>query len=267
MSKWVFVNNNEFFGLERVNLPESLKQSTEMLSIEIEQIEEHLSDSDGFILNDISEFGKCSVEALLERIVKHSEARIILYTAEYSIDKELHWMGQGIDLCVKAPASTATILEKSIALKKQTEVPVRSYINQDIANSKILLVEDTRHDKARIEQALSAHDIEWIQSLATFAEFSLEQRFYDLCIIDIMIGEDEEGGFTVAREISRRTNQPFVFYTAFKTDAEYQQAIEIGALDYLVKGMNIKVMRQTLEKWLRYSRYIREREKKPRQKA
>lgn len=214
-------------------------------------------DASGYVVSDISLFGLESAETIVQKIMQKSDSLVVVYSENYSIDRELTWLNVGVDLVLKAPESLGSILNTCEQVKQTIQVPYRDFMHENIASSNVLLVEDAIHDKAKVEKALAGHRMSWVQTEAEFKALNVADTDYSLCVIDILLGHDEDGGFEIANQLKSSGKTPFVFYTSFRTDREQSRALESGAWDYLVKGMNIKLMRQRLEKWLKYSQFLR----------
>lgn len=69
------------------------------------------------------------------------------------------------------------------------------------------------------------------EALAAFAG-----QLPDLAILDVMLGDEMEGGFEICRELRSRSEAlPIIFLTARNSDVDRVSGLRLGAWDYLVK--------------------------------
>ncbi|HEY5227141.1 MAG TPA: GGDEF domain-containing response regulator [Opitutaceae bacterium] len=124
--------------------------------------------------------------------------------------------------------------------------------------TKVLLIDDDRL-QFRILQAHfknfkgAAYDLVWAE---TYEEglSKLMSDGYAVCLLDYRLGERD--GLQLLREAaSGGCRTPIVFLTAESSGNVDIQAMEAGALDYLVKG---EISPQSLERSLRYARNLAE---------
>lgn len=68
-----------------------------------------------------------------------------------------------------------------------------------------------------------------------------ENRFPDLVIIDINLGNEVEGGFELCRELRARSAQlPIIFLTARESELDAVSGLRLGADDYLTKRTSLE---------------------------
>jgi two-component system OmpR family response regulator len=68
-----------------------------------------------------------------------------------------------------------------------------------------------------------------------------EQRFPDLVIIDVSLGNEVEGGFELCRELRARSAQlPIIFLTARESELDAVSGLRLGADDYLTKRTSLE---------------------------
>lgn len=122
-----------------------------------------------------------------------------------------------------------------------------------MALRKILLIDDDRLQARMVQQHLKAFraehfEMEW----ASTFEAGLEQLLagdYAVCLLDYQLGARD--GLALIREaIERGCETPIVFLTAESADWVDIEAMNAGALDYLVKG---ELSSAALERSLRYA--------------
>ncbi len=65
---------------------------------------------------------------------------------------------------------------------------------------------------------------------------SFDRKLPDLAILDIMLGDDMEGGFAICQALRSRSKIiPIIFLTARNSDIDKVSGLRLGAWDYLVK--------------------------------
>ncbi len=81
-----------------------------------------------------------------------------------------------------------------------------------------------------------------------------QQTCFDLALLDIrMPGLD---GLELARRLRDETPVPFLFFSAYDDEALVKDAVEIGALGYLIKPLDVRSILPTLRTALARSRDI-----------
>jgi two-component system cell cycle response regulator len=121
------------------------------------------------------------------------------------------------------------------------------------SNRKILLIDDDRL-QFRVTQQLfksfraEQYDLDWAETYETGIE-KLLGGDYAACLLDYQLGPRD--GLVLIREaISRGCQVPIIFLTAESGEKVDIQAMNAGALDYLVKG---EINGRMLERSLRYA--------------
>ena len=110
---------------------------------------------------------------------------------------------------------------------------------QKTAPIRVLLVEDDEDDFVLARDMLSEagenrFDLEWIDNFEAGGE-ALKENRHDICLVDYSLGS--ASGFDLLRlaeEIGCST--PIIMLTGQSKDETDQQALRLGAADYLVKG-------------------------------
>jgi two-component system, cell cycle response regulator len=122
--------------------------------------------------------------------------------------------------------------------------------------SRVLVIDDDRL-QFRILQAHfknfkgGHHDLDWAETYEDGLS-KLMSGVYAVCILDYRLGERD--GLQLLREATAGgCRTPIVFLTAESADNVDIQAMEAGALDYLVKG---EISPASLERSLRYARNL-----------
>lgn len=102
----------------------------------------------------------------------------------------------------------------------------------------IALVEDDERLRVNYAQALRREGY----SVASYGNRMEAQRAFlhrlpDLAILDVMLGDEMEGGFELCREIRKLSQTlPIIFLTARDSDLDKVSGLRLGAWDYLTKN-------------------------------
>jgi two-component system OmpR family response regulator len=102
----------------------------------------------------------------------------------------------------------------------------------------IALVEDDERLRANYTQALKREGYA-VYSYAgrEEAQSAFARRLPDLAILDVMLGDEMEGGFELCRELRRASPSiPIIFLTARDSDLDKVSGLRLGAWDYLTKN-------------------------------
>ncbi len=106
---------------------------------------------------------------------------------------------------------------------------------------RIAIVEDDATIRANYAEALRKHGFE-VAAYAARAEAlaAMSARLPDLALIDIGLGADIDGGFTLCRELRARSAAlPIIFLTARDSDFDIVAGLRLGADDYLTKDVSL----------------------------
>lgn len=106
---------------------------------------------------------------------------------------------------------------------------------------RIALVEDDAAIRANYAEAIKRHGYE-VMTFATRPEASaaFKVRLPELAIIDIGLGQEPDGGFTLCRELrAASANLPILFLTARDSDFDVVSGLRLGADDYLTKDISL----------------------------
>jgi len=106
---------------------------------------------------------------------------------------------------------------------------------------RIAIVEDDPTIRANYAEALRKHGFE-VAAYAGRAEAlaAMSARLPDLALIDIGLGADIDGGFTLCRELRARSAAlPIIFLTARDSDFDVVAGLRLGADDYLTKDVSL----------------------------
>lgn len=106
---------------------------------------------------------------------------------------------------------------------------------------RIALVEDEPAIRANYADAFRKHGFE-VEAYANAREAmsAFRTRLPDLAVLDVGLGDDPEGGFTLCRELrALSTRLPIIFLTARDSDFDAVSGLRLGADDYLVKSVSL----------------------------
>lgn len=106
---------------------------------------------------------------------------------------------------------------------------------------RIALIEDDAAIRANYADAIKKHGYE-VATYASRPEASnaFKLRLPELAIIDIGLGQEPEGGFTLCRELrALSATLPIIFLTARDSDFDIVSGLRLGADDYLTKDVSL----------------------------
>jgi two-component system, OmpR family, response regulator len=110
-----------------------------------------------------------------------------------------------------------------------------------IMGRRIAIVEDEAAIRANYTEALTRQGYE----VADYADrpsalAAFRNRLPDLAIIDIGLGDEPEGGFTLCGELRALSMRlPIIFLTARESDFDIVSGLRLGADDYLTKDISL----------------------------
>ena len=105
----------------------------------------------------------------------------------------------------------------------------------------IALIEDEQALRENYVAALSRQGYK-VQPFADrlSAEQAFKHTLPDLAIIDIGLGEDIDGGFTLCQQLRAQSSTlPIIFFTARDNDFDTICGLRMGADDYLTKDISL----------------------------
>ncbi|QIB27774.1 response regulator transcription factor [Caloranaerobacter azorensis] len=126
-------------------------------------------------------------------------------------------------------------------------------------NVKILIVEDEDRMRRLIRDYLKKEGYTVIE--AEDGKLALEKFFnddIDLVILDIMLPEYD--GWTVMREIRKKSNVPIIILTARSEESDELFGFELGADEYVTKPFSPKVLVARVKALLRRSNIFSEKD-------
>ncbi|MFW6169572.1 MAG: sigma-54-dependent transcriptional regulator [Planctomycetota bacterium] len=124
--------------------------------------------------------------------------------------------------------------------------------------SRVLVVDDDPADRQLIAQILEKQDIEVIQADTVAAALSRARgEQLDAAVLDVLLPDgDGIDLFRRIREID--ATLPAVFVTASGSSNTAIEAMQLGALDYLVKPLQVSEVRRVVERALEVRRMVHE---------
>lgn len=105
----------------------------------------------------------------------------------------------------------------------------------------IALIEDEPGIRDNYRSALERHGYR----VATYSDRpsalrALQRELPDLAIIDVGLGDEVEGGFTLCQELRQRSaTLPIIFLTARDSDIDTVHGLRLGADDYVTKDLSL----------------------------
>ncbi len=118
------------------------------------------------------------------------------------------------------------------------------------AIAKFLLVDDLEENLLALEPVLRYEDVQLFKATSGRDAIALlEQHDFALAIVDVQMPEMD--GFELAehmRKHERTRRVPIIFVTAGGRDSEYRfQGYEVGAVDFLYKPLDTRILRHKVE--------------------
>jgi AmiR/NasT family two-component response regulator len=126
----------------------------------------------------------------------------------------------------------------------------------DAAKPRILLVDDDRLVLLTVASGLrkAGYDVQEASSSAEAIAYC-ETRLPDLAIFDVRI--PGMSGIEVAQELAIKYDLPFMIFSAYSDQNLVEEAIERGALSYLIKPLDVIQITPAIETALRRAKDIR----------
>ncbi len=106
---------------------------------------------------------------------------------------------------------------------------------------RIALIEDEPAIRANYTDAIKKHGYEVVAyGSRPEASAAFKLRLPELAIIDIGLGNEPDGGFTLCRELrAQSATLPIIFLTARDSDFDVVSGLRLGADDYLTKDISL----------------------------
>ncbi|MDE0887484.1 MAG: response regulator transcription factor [Myxococcota bacterium] len=115
----------------------------------------------------------------------------------------------------------------------------------------IAVVEDERDQRENYVAALSDRYRVCTYASRLEALEGLEREAPDLAILDVILGDEVDGGFELCREmLSRRPGLPIVFVSTRVDEISQISGLNLGAWDYIAKPVALPVLVQKVRRLL-----------------
>jgi two-component system OmpR family response regulator len=117
----------------------------------------------------------------------------------------------------------------------------------------VAIVEDDPDQRENCADALRRHGYDVVACADIAATHAaLAGREVDLAILDIMLGDDHDGGFTLCRELlAERPDLPVIFLSSRSDDIDRISGLRLGAWDYQVKPVSLAFLIERVASLLR----------------
>ncbi len=118
---------------------------------------------------------------------------------------------------------------------------------------KVLVVEDDEMILEGLSIALSQEGYRVVTAKTCREAFEVlkKEELPDICLLDVMLPDGD--GYTVCREIRKKSELPILFLTACDDEIHTVMALEIGADDYVAKPFRIRELLARMKAILRRS--------------
>lgn len=118
---------------------------------------------------------------------------------------------------------------------------------------KVLVVEDDEMILEGLSIALSQEGYRVVTAKTCREAFEVlkKEELPDICLLDVMLPDGD--GYTVCREIRKKSGLPILFLTACDDEIHTVMALEIGADDYVAKPFRIRELLARMKAILRRS--------------
>jgi two-component system OmpR family response regulator len=117
----------------------------------------------------------------------------------------------------------------------------------------IAIVEDDPDQSRNYADALTrqGYQVQCYASRAA-AERAFANALPDLAILDIMLGEEMDGGFTLCRHLlARKADLPVIFLTSRADEIDRISGLRLGAWDYQTKPVSLQFLAERVGSLLR----------------
>ncbi|MDY0136653.1 MAG: response regulator transcription factor [Thiomicrospira sp.] len=123
----------------------------------------------------------------------------------------------------------------------------------DTSTYQVMLVEDDALQLNNLRQALAEPNIT-LQCYTSRheAQQAFAQQLPDLLIADIILGEEVDGGFDLARCLQRYQRPiPIIFLSERQSEFDIMTGHDLGAIDYLPKPVSLSVLQRKVKNLLK----------------
>jgi len=122
----------------------------------------------------------------------------------------------------------------------------------------IAIVEDDTDQRENYRDVLTAHGYE-VRAFPDrpSAEAAFDRELPDLALLDIMLGEDMDGGFDLCMQLRNLSpTLPIIFLTARDSDADRISSQRMTAWDYITKPVSLEFLVARVHALLRISEQL-----------
>ncbi len=119
--------------------------------------------------------------------------------------------------------------------------------------ARIAIVEDDLDQQQNYADALQRKGFETsCYSSVEEALVGITEHRPDLVLLDVVLGEDSEGGFTICRKLlDRGDNLPIIFLTDRSDEIDQVFGLRLGAWDYQTKPISLALLAERIKSLLR----------------
>jgi two-component system phosphate regulon response regulator OmpR len=120
----------------------------------------------------------------------------------------------------------------------------------DFSGASVLVVDDDRGIREELAEYLKGHGMH-VETAGDIvgARFRIENRRFDLVLLDLWLGSDN--GFDFLRELRKSQGIPCIMLTAQQDVTDKIVGLELGADDYLFKPVNLRELLARIRALLR----------------
>lgn len=117
----------------------------------------------------------------------------------------------------------------------------------------IAIVEDDLDQQQNYADALQRKGFETCSYASVDSALEgIQQQRPDLVLLDVVLGEESEGGFTVCRKLlDRGDNLPIIFLTDRSDEIDQVFGLRLGAWDYQTKPISLALLAERIKSLLR----------------
>lgn len=122
----------------------------------------------------------------------------------------------------------------------------------------ILLLEDDLQQLNLIKEALT--ELNPARVIHSFAKLEDAKNYLnnnnpDLVLSDIILGNNKNGGFELAKFLQEKTTStPLIFFSERQAEFDILTGHSLGAIDYLAKPINLKILQKKIDNLLQLTK-------------
>ncbi len=119
-------------------------------------------------------------------------------------------------------------------------------------NKKILIIDDSAVNNVLLENVLEDQNYEVIIAFNGNDAFkAIDKNIPDLILLDIMMPDMD--GYKILEELKSKENTkqiPVIMVSAKSDSLDIDKAMELGAVDYIIKPINIKTILEKIQGYI-----------------